>query len=543
MSGTRRKRAGFFRVLRRSGGAGRTGRPMPCLPAALAFLACLACLTSSASFARGRLPAAAPETARVTLGSKAFAESWILGEALARLAADSGVSVEHRRNLGGTEIVFGGLQRGSIDLYPEYTGTIAEVILRSPERLTLEQMRSALAGQGLAISDPLGFHNGYALAVLPETQERLNLYRISDLRRHPQLRLAFTHEFIGRQDGWEGLARHYGLRMSNVRGIQHELAYDALASRQIDLMEIYTTDAQIERLGLRLLEDDRDFFPRYDAVLLYRADLALRAPAALASMERLVGRIDEETMIRANGRLALDRQPAETAAMALLEDALGDVGSLPAAAPPGMLSNVMRNTLRHLQLVGISLLAAVLVGIPLGIIAARSRLLAGTTLSAAGLLQTIPSLALLAFLIPVFGIGLIPALVALFLYSLLPIVRNTYVGLTTLPPALMEAAEAIGLSPQAQLLRVRLPLASPAVMAGIKTSAVINVGTATLAALIGAEGLGNPIMQGIALRDSGLILQGAVPAALLALVVQSLFGLLDRVVIPRGLRLPASSSD
>ncbi|TMQ56668.1 MAG: ABC transporter permease, partial [Candidatus Eisenbacteria bacterium] len=159
-------------------------------------------------------------------------------------------------------------------------------------------------------------------------------------------------------------------------------------------------------------------------------------------------------------------------------------------------------------------------------------------LSVTGLLQTIPSLALLAALIPLFGIGAVPALIALFLYSLLPIVRNTYVGLTTLPGPLAEAADAIGLSPRAQLLRVRLPMASPAIMAGIKTSAVINVGTATLAALIGAGGLGEPILSGIQLRQGSLILQGAVPAALLALLVQRAFDLVDRVAIPRGLRLP-----
>ncbi len=166
-----------------------------------------------------------------------------------------------------------------------------------------------------------------------------------------------------------------------------------------------------------------------------------------------------------------------------------------------------------------------LAGVPLGILAARSRLLAGLTLASRVCVQTIPSLALLAFLIPVLGIGVKPALVALFLYSLLPIVRNTYVGLTTIPPPLVEAGAALGLSPRARLLRLHLPMASPAIMAGIKTSAVINVGTATLAALIGAGGLGEPILSGIQLRRHDLILEGALPAALLALLVQWGFAL------------------
>jgi osmoprotectant transport system permease protein len=191
-----------------------------------------------------------------------------------------------------------------------------------------------------------------------------------------------------------------------------------------------------------------------------------------------------------------------------------------------------------LKLVALSLLLAILVGIPLGVLATRSAFLGGAILSLSGLLQTIPSLALLALLIPFLGIGAIPALVALFLYSLLPIVRNTYVGLTTIPQPLAEAAEAIGLSSAAKLFRVRLPMASPAIMAGIKTSAVINVGTATLAALIGAGGLGEPILSGIQLRQNGLILQGAIPAAVLALLVQRAFDAFDLVVVPRGLRLP-----
>jgi len=186
--------------------------------------------------------------------------------------------------------------------------------------------------------------------------------------------------------------------------------------------------------------------------------------------------------------------------------------------------------------VGVSLFFAVLIGVPLGIWATRSRPVAVLSLAGAGLLQTIPSLALLAFLIPLLGIGTAPALVALFMYGLLPIVQSTFTGLKSIPTPLSEAADAIGLRAGTKLRRVALPMASPAILSGIKTSAVINVGTATLAALIGAEGLGNPILQGIALRDTGLILEGSVPAALLALLVQGAFSLLDRVVIPEGLR-------
>ncbi|MBW3624250.1 MAG: ABC transporter permease subunit, partial [Armatimonadetes bacterium] len=477
----------------------------------------------------------------VTLGSKAFPESWILGEALKQLAeAASPARIVHRSNLGGTEIVYQALRSGDIDVYPEYTGTVAEVLMKAPGRPTMDEMRAFLEKQGIGMTDTLGFNDGYALAVMPETQKKYGLYKISDLAKHPDLRLAFTHEFVGRKDGWAGLSKHYGLKMNNVRGIQHELAYTAIDSGQIDVMEIYTTDAQIAKLGLKMLGDDKDFFPRYDAVLLYRLDLPHRAPEAFEAMTRLVGKIDEERMIRANAAVVLDKKPTQAAAASLIEASLGGdapKGGTAAPALSGRSTEITRDLLRHLQLVTLSLLAAILLGIPLGILATRSRALAAITLTGAGLLQTIPSLALLALLIPLFGIGLVPALIALFLYSLLPIVRNTYTGLATVPPALSESAEALGLPPRAQLLRVMLPMASPAILAGIKTSAVINVGTATLAALIGAGGLGNPIMQGIALRDTSLILQGAIPAALLALAVQIGFDLLDRVTIPRGLRL------
>ncbi len=476
--------------------------------------------------------------APVTVGSKAFPESWVLAEALAQVIRSEGIAdVRHRNNLGGTEIVFQALRSGDVDVYPEYTGTILEVVLHSARPLSVPEMREELKKEGLGVSEPIGFNDSYAIAVTREARDRYGLRTISDLARHPEVRLGLTHEFLGRPDGWPGLMRHYGLSMPHVVGIQHELAYTALAGGRIDGTDIYTTDAQIERLGLTVLEDDRRFFPRYDAVWLYRLDLVGREPRAVEAMTRLTGRIDEAKMIRANGRVVLAGRTYRESADSLLAESMAGTPA-PRAAEPGLWASIARNTAQHLKLVALSLLLAVLAGIPLGILATRSPFLGGAILSLSGLLQTIPSLALLALLIPFLGIGVVPALVALFLYSLLPIVRNTYVGLTTIPQPLGEAAEAIGLSNAAKLFLVRLPMASPAIMAGIKTSAVINVGTATLAALIGAGGLGEPILSGIQLRQNALILQGAIPAAVLALLVQKIFDAVDLVVVPRGLRLP-----
>ncbi|MNV72472.1 Glycine betaine/carnitine/choline transport system permease protein OpuCB [compost metagenome] len=190
-----------------------------------------------------------------------------------------------------------------------------------------------------------------------------------------------------------------------------------------------------------------------------------------------------------------------------------------------------------MQLVLLSMLFAIIVGIALGIMITRVKPLKGITLGAAGILQTIPSLAMLGFMIPLFGIGMKTAVVALFLYSLLPIIRNTYTGITDVDPSIVEAARGMGMKSWQILFRVQLPLALSVIMAGIRTAAVINVGTATLAAFIGAGGLGEFIFLGIQRNIEALTLLGAIPAAILALVLDYLLGLLERLTTPKGLKV------
>ncbi|MDR3569875.1 MAG: ABC transporter permease [Syntrophobacteraceae bacterium] len=202
-----------------------------------------------------------------------------------------------------------------------------------------------------------------------------------------------------------------------------------------------------------------------------------------------------------------------------------------------MAERVWKRTAEHLYLVSISLCAAILVSLPLGILAEKRPGPGRVILALVGIIQTIPSLALLVFMIPFLGIGARPAIAALFLYSLLPIVRNTYAGLREVPLDVRESAEALGLPPGASLMLVELPMASRIILNGVKTSAVINVGTAIPGALISAGGYGQPILTGIRMDDPGLILQGAVPATLLALLARGLFGLAELVVVPKGLRL------
>lgn len=471
----------------------------------------------------------------VTIGSKAFTESVILGEIATQLAHEAGARAIHRRQLGGTRLLFNALEAGELDVYPEYTGTVAQEILASEGVKSEEQIRAALARRGILMSRPLGFSNTYAIGMREDVAARLGIATISDLRRHPELVFGFSNEFMDREDGWPRLRSRYHLPQREVRGLDHDLAYRALERGAIQATDLYSTDAEIVAYHLRVLRDDLGCFPNYDAVWLYRADLSGRAPKAVEALSRLEGRITAAAMSAMNARVKLEKVSEERVAADFLAQTLGVVA---AVKTEGLVQRIARYAGEHLTLVAISLLAAILVALPLGILAAKRPRLGQVLLSVVGIIQTIPSLALLVFMIPLLGIGAAPAVVALFLYSLLPIVRNTATGLSDVSPSLRESAEALGLSPWARLRLVELPLASRSILAGIKTAAVIDVGTATLGALIGAGGFGQPILTGIRRADMRqILLEGALPAAALALIVQAVFELAERFLVPKGLRL------
>ena len=456
----------------------------------------------------------------LSVGSKRFTESYILGEIISQTA-----NATHKPGLGNTAILLEALKAGSIDLYPEYTGTIAREILKSEERLDLAALNQRLKPLGLAASVPLGFSNSYALGMRRKDAERLGVKKISDLPKHPALRFGLSHEFLGRRDGWPGLQSAYRLP-HKPRGLDHGIAYEALVAGEIDVMDLYTTDAKIERYAIVALDDDRSFFPAYDAVLLYRADIPQRFAKEFEALRKLEGRLDAAAMVRLNARAELDKVAfADVAREFLGSKAQQQTGFWAALVAP----DLGRLLAEHLWLVFASLAIAALVGIPLGLLAAKYSWLAQPVLITTGLLQTIPSLALLAFLIPLTGtIGVWPALIALFLYALLPIARNTHTGVVEVPRGLVQAGTALGLTKRQVLSRVELPIAMPVIMAGVKTSAVINVGTATIAAFIGAGGFGERISQGLALNDHAVLLAGALPAALLALAVHAAFELIER---------------
>jgi osmoprotectant transport system permease protein len=468
------------------------------------------------------------------VGSKRFTESYILGELLVQAAAARGPA-QHKAGLGNTAILYAALRAGSIDVYPEYSGTVAREILALEGNPGINELNRSLAAVGLAVSIPLGFNNTYALGVREDLAARLGLDSIADLAAHPELRLGLSQEFIARKDGWPGLAQAYGLASFSPIGLDHGLAYEALAGNRVDVIDTYSTDAKIARYRIRLLADDRGYFPRYDTLLLHRADAPQRFPQQWQALAALQGKIDERSMIRMNAAAESEgRSFAQAAALYFQEPA-----ARTQRAPPRGFFEVLfapdlaRQTREQQLLVFGSLAASIAVGVPLGVAAARKPWLAQLIFALAGTVQTIPSLALLAFLIALMGtIGTLPAAIALFLYALLPIIRNTHTGVLAVGDGLRQAALALGLSPRDQLLSIELPLARPSILGGVKTAAVINVGTATIAAFIGAGGYGERIAAGLAVNDNLMLLAGAVPAAALALLIQGLFDLIERWADP-----------
>lgn len=494
-------------------------------------------------------------TAPIVIGSKPFPENRILAEIMAQLLRHrTDHPVELRDGLGGTLVAFTALKAGEIDLYPEYTGTGWAVVLaeeepaRDPLRTYVHVAREYERRFDIHWLEPFGFSNSYALAVRRPLADELGLASVSDLVPHAgSLRVGVSHEFLERPDGWPGLATTYGLEVADLRGMEHGLAFEALAEHELDVVDAWTTDGKLQRFDVTVLEDDLHYWPPYHCAPIVRRDLLERAPEVEDVLGLLALRLSDERMQQLNALVELDGRSFRDVARSFLveeglispdqaaADAKADAGHAPGERRGdllefmgGRLGITLQLVLEHLLLTLGAVLSAVLFAVPLGVLLSRRRALAGPVLAAAGVIQTIPSLALLAFMIPLLGLGLDAAHAALFLYALLPILRNTYTGMRSLDPELLEAATGMGLSPRQVLRHVELPLALPTIMAGIRTATVITIGVATLAAFIGAGGLGEPIVTGLQLNDTRLVLAGAIPAALLAILADALLGALER---------------
>ena len=401
-----------------------------------------------------------------------------------------------------------------------------------------------MAARGLAWGAPLGFSDDWILAVPTRIAAAERLATLSDLARAIRLGMplvaGFSAEFLEREDGLHAVEQAYGFRLPVARPMGEPVKYGAVAEGAVTLVDASSTDPRLESFHLTGLADDLHFFPSYQCAPLARADLAVRAPAAQAALASLAGRIDLATMRRLNGSVLGGASDADVARDFLAgEGLLQEVGARQPtratlwqflAEKRGYLGRLL---VRHLELTFGALLVAAWIGLGLGLLATRRPLAETLILKAVGIAQTIPGLPLLAFLVPWLGIGVWPSLVALFIYALLPIVQSTYAGLTSVDPDLVWVALGQGMTERQVTRWIRFPLAAPVAMSGIRVAAVTTVGNATLAAFVGGGGLGEPILAGLTLDDTRLILLGAVPAAMLALAMDAALGWLAKRLAPR----------
>lgn len=488
----------------------------------------------------------------VTISSKQFSESVTLSEMLGILLEENyNFRIKRKHALGGTQVAFEALKNGSIDIYPEYTGTGYVSILKESGLDSASKIHSFLQEEfkkrfGIVWSEPLGFNNTYAVAVKNDDKRFENIKTISQLSEAQfEYRLAAPYEFMERKDGYAAMKMAYNLELpqKNVKSMEAGLMYPAIRNGSVDVIFCYSTDGKIKGANLRLLEDDKSFFPPYEVAFTVRKEVYDKYPELRAAIGILEDSITEEEMINLNFLVDGKKQDSQTVARNfLIERGLIEGDLTTRQASTGFFdytwnkrAYLLKITKEHLILSFLSLLIAMLISIPLGIMMTRIKNLEKFIFPVVNTIQTIPSLALLGFMIPFLGIGVIPAIIALFLYSLLPLMRNTYIGIQGIDPELIEASKSVGLTQRQILLRVEIPIALPVILAGLRTAAVMVVGMATLAALIGAGGLGDPIFRGVSTVNSYLILLGAIPSALLAILIDKLIGALEKKLVSPGL--------
>ncbi len=493
------------------------------------------------------------ESRSIVVGSKIFTENVLLGEMLSILLEEKyGYQVTRKLNIGGTKLVFDALNSEQIDVYPEYTGTGYIMILNFSEKKSASKIYRIVKKQfakrfQLVLSLPLGFNNTYALAVRSDDERFKNIYKVSDLvGRVEGLSLAVGHEFMARNDGYENFKKSYNIHFSEdkVYSMDPGLVYFALKNKKADMIMSYSTDGRVKSYHLKLLEDDKKYFPAYEAAYLTRKNIFKEFPKMKQAFKDLENNIDEKEIISLNDKV--DRLKYETNVVArnfLIQKKLLDENVVNFEHKNlfsyyySKKDYLLKIFIEHLILTFSSLLIALFCSLPIGILMVRKKMAAKIIFPIVNTFQTIPSLALLGFLIPFLGIGYAPAIFTLFIYSLLPLIRNTYEGIKSVDRNPIEAAIGIGLTKWQTLNKIEIPLALPIIIAGVRTSAVIIVGTATLAALVGAGGLGEPIFRGMATVNSKLIFLGAVPATILAIALDRSITFFETFFVSKGLRL------
>lgn len=472
----------------------------------LIILICLTCLSSSAE-------------KLIHIGSRNFPESILVAEILSRtIEQETNYQVKKFDYLGGVNICFNALESGKIDIYPDYFSSLANYIFGRD--LSLEKSREDL-NQGLlkkeiSFSKTLGFDNNFVLVLRKDFARKKHFQNISDLSKQ-DLRYGLSHNFIARPDGLSLLEDTYKLDLhKNLKALEYNIALYALKTNKVDVIDAYSTDSRINSPAFLVLKDDLNALKSYESILVYRNDLLTNFPQMKLVIESLEASLTNQKIIELNQRI-INGESYESVADSFVAELTQKEALQPKSRFEEDLLRLSKAFIQHLQITLIAALIALILGLSLGIFISYKENFAKLVLGLASIIQTIPSLALLALLIPILGLGMPAAIMALILYALLPIVQNTYTGIRSIAPEYIDLANSLALKESLVLWRIKLPLAMPYILAGLKTSTVICVGMATLATFVGAGGLGDLIKTGIDLGDNGLILMGAVPAAFLAL--------------------------
>jgi len=442
----------------------------------------------------------------ITIGAKKFTEANVMAYVLAHTlkSIDSSLDIKVLENLGGTGIVTTATENQEIDLYVDYTGTLKETFKTTDETLPGELLK-----HNLKFGFELGFNNSYGMAV----KHHSTLSKMSDIKNHH--RLGISHEFLKRKDGFSGLASHYGFNIKPLV-IEYSLLQHSLKSDKLDIIEIFTTDAKIIKYNLKVLKDDQHFYKRYDALVVFNKTFYEQNKQLVSDLSsKLFLKISDKQIQKLNHLVDIEGLNYEESARSFTKSNTHIKSSYE--------STIWPHFYEHLEYLFLTIIICIFIGVPLGVTTAKSQLFERVILSLISITQTIPSLALLVFLIPLFGLGKTTTLIALCLYGLLPIVKSTHMGIKKIPKELSEYSKLIGMSFFQRIFKIEIPLALIDIVSGVKLTAIYTIGVTVIAAFVGAGGLGTLIVTGLSLNNTDIILQGALPSAGLAIIVEIIF--------------------